>query len=275
MSWKLAPYLAYHPPVKLTILVSILCALAGCGSNTGGSIPAVDADPLAPDAPPGAPDARPGAPDARPGVPDAPPATIDAGAPDAAPVPEIASCYLSCASPSDCAIGTSTLYDADNWSCTSGSCHYLGCNSTAECQSAYASTAYVCQVGTQTGGMRSCLETCSTPADCAVGTSSIDDASHWSCSSGTCSYLGCQTASECQTAHANQAYTCAELPGGGSMRECQHTCATSADCAPGGTGIFGTDDWSCLAGLCQWDGCMSDAECQSTYMSTAYVCRKP
>lgn len=54
------------------------------------------------------------------------------------------SCYKSCVTPADCAIGT-ILNDADNYQCTGGVCEWTGCNDSAECVAAYMDNAYVCE----------------------------------------------------------------------------------------------------------------------------------
>ena len=56
-------------------------------------------------------------------------------------------CWPTCSTASDCIIGTSTLYDADNYACSSGRCEWQGCNSTSECTDAFMMTGYVCYEG--------------------------------------------------------------------------------------------------------------------------------
>jgi hypothetical protein len=255
--------------MRTHLVLAILLATA-CGSSTTGT-PDVDGAPNVPDidAAPGTPDARPGSPDARPGAPDAAPTS----SPDAAPqTPQIASCYKGCSSPSDCVVAGSTLFDADNWTCKSNLCIYNGCNNDSECQSAYMNTAYACRVTSQTGGTHQCAHTCTTSADCATAGVALYDANHWNCESTSCVYKGCLAASDCTTLGSN--YTCADLQGS-IIKSCQKTCSASADCVVAGAAIYDADNWSCPHGLCVWDGCNNDAECQSSLMNNAYVCSQP
>ncbi|MBO6933921.1 MAG: hypothetical protein JJ863_03075 [Deltaproteobacteria bacterium] len=53
---------------------------------------------------------------------------------------------------------------------------------------------------------------------------------------------------------------------------CQLGCATGADCGSA-SAAFDADNYECDAGICRYTGCNSDSECQSTFMSTGYVCR--
>ena len=50
-------------------------------------------------------------------------------------------CQPACITTADCDLGAAP-YDADNYSCDDGVCHYLGCNSDQECQ---ALGSYVCR----------------------------------------------------------------------------------------------------------------------------------
>lgn len=54
------------------------------------------------------------------------------------------SCVLGCTAATDCATA-SVLTDADNWSCDTGHCAYLGCNDATECQQALFNVDYVCE----------------------------------------------------------------------------------------------------------------------------------
>ncbi|MFH2010470.1 MAG: hypothetical protein ABI333_27975 [bacterium] len=52
-------------------------------------------------------------------------------------------CYKGCSTVSDCVM-TNTLYDADNYQCTTGLCEWIGCNSTSECVDAYQDVNLEC-----------------------------------------------------------------------------------------------------------------------------------
>ncbi len=111
-------------------------------------------------------------------------------------------CVLACTSPSDCATA-SVLTDADNWSCTTNRCEYLGCQSDLECQQGLLNPNYSCDDG---GVIPACALACTTTAECATA-SVLTDADNWSCS-GQCEYLGCQSTAECQQGLANPGYVC-------------------------------------------------------------------
>lgn len=171
-------------------------------------------------------------------------------------------CVLSCSAAADCATA-SPLTDADNWTCSEERCVYLGCLSSAECQSAYANPAYVCDEG---AFIPTCALSCNTPADCATGTP-LTDADNWSCDVNLCVYLGCNSDGECQEAYANPAYTCdasLAIPG------CFLDCASSADCATAGA-LTDADNWACND-HCEYLGCQSTTECQQVLANQAYVC---
>jgi hypothetical protein len=46
----------------------------------------------------------------------------------------ISFCQIACETAADCDLGAGAAYDADNYECTDGVCHYISCYSTAECQ---------------------------------------------------------------------------------------------------------------------------------------------
>ena len=180
----------------------------------------------------------------------------DGGGGDSA-VPTVKGCYPQCSVPADCA--TSVAYmDADNYACTSNYCHYLGCNTDAECQTL---GSWVCR--TQSVGVRSCVHTCTTTADCSQNVAYMD-ADNYSCESGTCRYLGCNTDAECQTIGP---YACRDQ--GSGTRYCVHTCSVPADCSAG-VSYVDADNYVCEVGVCRYTGCNSDSECQAL---GAYVCR--
>lgn len=56
-----------------------------------------------------------------------------------------------------------------------------------------------------------------------------------------------------------------------SVKFCQMTCSAPADCVSTGA-AFDADNYACESGLCKYKGCNSNAECESTFMSTQYGC---
>ena len=61
------------------------------------------------------------------------------------PVPEAAqNCVLGCTVASDCST-PSAAFDADNYECIEGACHYTGCNADAECASTFSDVRYICR----------------------------------------------------------------------------------------------------------------------------------
>jgi hypothetical protein len=103
------------------------------------------------------------------------------------------SCVMACAVPEDCVVaGSGPAYDVDNYGCSEGYCHYLGCNSEPECQSL---GNYVCRDAG--GGVAFCVTPCSSPEQCATGSLPYD-ADNYACIDGWCHYQGCNSDTECQ-----------------------------------------------------------------------------
>lgn len=107
------------------------------------------------------------------------------------------SCTRRCTAVADCVVA-STLLDADNYACTQGGCHWLGCKSTQECVDAYQSSDWVCAPSTVEGIDANCVRTCFEPTDCVqAGASPAYDADNYACLGGQCVYSGCNSAAEC------------------------------------------------------------------------------
>ena len=53
---------------------------------------------------------------------------------------------------------------------------------------------------------------------------------------------------------------------------CQRGCAVAADCASPSP-LYDASHYACESGACRYLGCNDDAECASTFASSAYVCR--
>lgn len=114
-------------------------------------------------------------------------------------------CVGTCSTPADCAAQSGVAaFDADNYTCQEGTCVYLGCNSTAECTSSYASPAYACNT---TLKYPICMLKCSSVADCATPSSPAYDADNYTCKAGYCEYTGCKSDAEC-TAGGLPGYKC-------------------------------------------------------------------
>jgi hypothetical protein len=54
---------------------------------------------------------------------------------------------------------------------------------------------------------KSCVKSCSAPADCAT-TSAAFDADNYSCVGAICVYKGCNSDAECKSSFAKSNYTC-------------------------------------------------------------------
>lgn len=113
---------------------------------------------------------------------------------------DLPSCYATCTAPGDCALGASTLHDADNYDCEQGACVWIGCNATAECVDALQDPDYVCRQGV-------CWPGCGTVADCTTG-SSLYDADNYACVDDTCRWTGCNSTAECTDTFMSPDYTC-------------------------------------------------------------------
>jgi hypothetical protein len=112
------------------------------------------------------------------------------------------SCLKKCSAPADCVTPGSTLYDADNWSCSGGACRWKGCNGDGECVALGA--GYVCR---DVSGVRNCIKQCSAPSDCATPSAAFD-ADNYSCEGGLCNYTGCNSDAECRTSLMKSNYVC-------------------------------------------------------------------
>ncbi|MGZ5970701.1 MAG: DUF7478 domain-containing protein [Polyangiales bacterium] len=124
----------------------------------------------------------------------------------------ISTCVHTCAKAADCATA-SAAYDADNYSCDSGSCTYLGCKTDDECKSSFASSAYVCRtievpkVDPLPTAAKNCVKSCSVAADCATASAAYD-ADNYACEGGLCHYVGCKSDAECKSSFMKSNYAC-------------------------------------------------------------------
>jgi hypothetical protein len=117
-------------------------------------------------------------------------------------------CVKSCASPNDCITPNTTLFDADNYACTNGTCEWTGCTTDTECHEAYQNTEYTCVTIPGTT-LDSCMLTCTTANDCAQ-MSPIVDQDNYQCNDGLCHWTGCNNNMECADAYQDARYVCAD-----------------------------------------------------------------
>lgn len=177
---------------------------------------------------------------------------------------KVASCVKSCIGVGDCSLG-SAAFDADNYSCTAGSCVYKGCNNDSECKSSFSDPSYVCRT---VAGTPTCVKGCTMVSDCNLGSAAFD-ADNYSCAAGFCDYKGCNNDNECKSSFANPTYVCRNLSG---IPMCGKGCTTAADCNLG-SAAFDADNYKCTAGFCEYKGCNDDNECKSSFSNPDYVCR--
>ena len=98
--------------------------------------------------------------------------------------PQTPYCYTPCLSVDDCAVEGVVAYDANHWTCDQGSCNYLGCFATSECEAVFP--GYVC-APSQEAAVPQCVRGCSVPADCALPNAGpLYDADHSTCDDGAC-----------------------------------------------------------------------------------------
>jgi hypothetical protein len=172
--------------------------------------------------------------------------------------PQLDYCLPACASAGDCDLGAGPAWDADNYLCDGGACKYQGCNSDSECM---AQGNMVCRDSNDVlglGSSLSCVFTCATAADCDYGGGPAYDGDNYACSNGGCIYTGCNSDSECM---AQGNLVCHDTGAGLSL--CTYACTTPADCDYGGGAAYDADNYSCLAGACEYQGCNSTSECMS------------
>lgn len=53
---------------------------------------------------------------------------------------------------------------------------------------------------------------------------------------------------------------------------CRASCNAPADCAIAGAQLYDASHYACNAGVCEWLGCKSTAECTATFQKTNYAC---
>lgn len=104
-----------------------------------------------------------------------------------------------------------------------------------------------------------CIQYCDSAADCAAE-SAISDENNWSCDSNhRCTYTGCVSTDECQSAYQSTDYGC-NPNGSYGYGECAKFCNTAGDCSLGSV-MYDEDNYECNNSFCVFKGCNSDAEC--------------
>lgn len=118
-----------------------------------------------------------------------------------------------------------------------------------------------------------CNPVCATAQDCGGGGGGgLDDAAHFQCTAGRCHWQGCKSKADCTTNLQSENFVCVK-EGGATVPGCVPTCTTPADCA-GPTPADDVSHYQCNGGRCQWQGCKSNEECNTTFKSTKFVCVK-
>lgn len=186
-----------------------------------------------------------------------------------------ATCRPTCATPADCATPGEPLSDAAHYACNAGLCDWLGCKAASECSAAAGGGTFVCR--TLPGAtVADCIPACQTAADCVPpgATSVLDDAHHFACTGGVCTWRGCASTAECMAALHTSRVSC-ETPPGAPAPTCVPTCATASNCVATGAAVPALSDpshYTCTASRCAWLGCKSTAECAQALQTNKVVC---
>ncbi len=175
-------------------------------------------------------------------------------------------CTPLCVAAGDCATAGVVLLDEDNWSCDQGGCRYLGCQQDAECPPG-PDAGWRCAPAV--GGLRTCRQACTTPADCPSQGGGLHG---WRCDNGSCVETGCQQDVDCAVigdVH-DAGYSCRtrRTPLGQPVMACVPRCTTASQC-PGAT----PDQMTCEDGTCLFVGCRNDAQCVNAETDGGLVCR--
>ena len=104
-----------------------------------------------------------------------------------------------------------------------------------------------------------CRPVCETSSDCGVEGSPTFGADNYICDGGACIYVGCSEDAECQQDYG-QGWVCHVSPMGPA---CEQTCQEANDCATPESILYNAENFACVSGVCLWQGCISDRECQS------------
>jgi hypothetical protein len=121
------------------------------------------------------------------------------------------------------------------------------------------------------GVFRSCLGTCNAAADCVpISSTAITDADNYRCQAGACQYTGCNGDGEC-TSVFGAGWVCRTGPVG--VASCARACSDVSACIIPSSPLYDQDNYSCVGGGCQWDGCNNTSECTSGLSDPRYTCQ--
>lgn len=105
-----------------------------------------------------------------------------------------------------------------------------------------------------------CGAECLSDYDC---TTTPDDplygVGNYRCWQGACLYTGCTSNQDCIDAYGEWWPQC-DL-NAWPWAQCQFRCNDASDCGWGDV-LFDDDNWACTSGVCQYQGCGSDLECE-------------
>ena len=108
-------------------------------------------------------------------------------------------CTPACSTAADCA----SVFDSDNYKCENNRCVYSGCNSDADCQSGGLAMRCVPEkYGKRT--LNICLQSCSTPADCA---NAVYPEELYFCTDQVCRMKSCESDEWCAK-YVNPKFSC-------------------------------------------------------------------
>jgi hypothetical protein len=178
-------------------------------------------------------------------------------------------CQLGCSDAGECVPADAlATQDEENWSCAAGTCEWLGCLSTAECQEAYPLIANVaCNTA---AAIPTCTLSCDVLSDCAQAGKPLFDNDNWSCESSFCVWTGCVSNAECQEAFPETELVCAEYL---DTPMCAPPCADPSECVPAdAVDLFNEENWACTDGACEHLGCLSTEECTGSVHGPASIC---
>ena len=185
---------------------------------------------------------------------------------------DFGTCQASCSAAAECVPeGADATHDADNWSCGEGYCVHEGCLGDGECQEVYPDAPGIGCNGA--GAPPYCAASCETAADCATEDSILFGEDNFACDDGLCTWLGCNSDTECADASAEGEMVCALYM---AVPVCTTPCTAPADCVDPALSadLFGADHFACEDGACRHLGCLSDAECEESFHGAGSICVK-
>jgi hypothetical protein len=128
-----------------------------------------------------------------------------------------------------------------------------------------------------TGGaarvFKTCVDRCSTPADCDLGVVG-SMAGNFRCADGGCQRIGCGNDAECNAIKAGN--VCRPYPGT-PYNACNTPCTGPEVCGytNNESQAWGPDNYSCTDGVCVYAGCNSTAECLADFVNRPTIACMP